>query len=456
MVSSELGDLIDRTPWIDTHEHLVEESSRLVPGIYSWPEAGAPAGASGHMLAIASDWTALLSLYAIDDLRNAGLREDEASAFQGEDLGPLEKWDLVAPFIAASRATGYLRAVDVTTERLFGMRLCRNNCKAIDTALRELRSRGYYRQVLRDVGNVVRCHVNSLEHNPFCETESPDLLQQDLSLVPLALGRHEAAESRSGIEVGSLDDYLSVIDRVFASDAPRAVAAKCAWAYRRPLAMDAPTDPPERAFARLRAETASTDERRTVEDFLMQRCLERATAYGLPVKIHLGYLAGVGLPPFRHVFSHVEDIAPVVQANPATQFVLMHMAWPSQERLLALAKHSPNVTVDLCWSWIVAPLATRRFVEQFLTTVPSNKLLCFGGDYTTVETVVGHAEIARRGLQGALESLVATGWITIDDALDLVPALMHGNAEQLFPARLADGSTAPTVESSIAAARLAT
>ena len=74
----------------------------------------------------------------------------------------------------------------------------------------------------------------------------------------------------------------------------------------------------------------------------------------------------------------------------------MHMAWPHQEQLLAVAKHHPNVVVDLCWSWIVTPLSTREFVRRFLTTVPATKLLCFGGDYMTVECVVGHAEIARR------------------------------------------------------------
>jgi hypothetical protein len=74
--------------------------------------------------------------------------------------------------------------------------------------------------------------------------------------------------------------------------------------------------------------------------------------------------------------------------------MLMHMAWPHQEQLLAVAKHHPNVVVDLCWSWIVTPVDARVRVRS-LTAVPATKLLCLGGDYMPVECVVGHAEIAR-------------------------------------------------------------
>ena len=124
-----------------------------------------------------------------------------------------------------------------------------------------------------------------------------------------------------------------------------------------------------------------------------------------------------------------------MQEYPRTTFVLMHMAWPQQEQLLALAKHQPNVVVDM--SWLVdgrATLGVSTSSQRFLTTVPATKLLCFGADYLTVENVVGHAELARRGLQRALEGSVADGWLTNDDALALVPLLMRDNAERILPA----------------------
>jgi hypothetical protein len=305
----------------------------------------------------------------------------------------------------------------------------------IDARLRALRVEGYYTRVLRTVANVERCQVNSLQQDPFCETQTPELLDQDLSLLPLVLGRHDRAEQLSGIQVSDLDHYLAVIAWCFERYAEGAVAVKCPWAYVRGLGVEAVDARPVGSFRRLRAGSATADDRRHVEDFLFGHCVERATAAGLPVKLHLGTLAGNGQPRLDAVHAHVADVTPLAQRHPDATFVLMHMAWPQQEQLLALAKHQPNVVVDLCWSWILAPRSTVDFVQRFLTTVPATKLLCFGGDMIAVESVVGHAEIARRGLQAALEGLVADGWLDADAALGLVEPLMRGNAERVLPTR---------------------
>ena len=134
--------------------------------------------------------------------------------------------------------------------------------------------------------------------------------------------------------------------------------------------------------------------------------------------------------------------ASLAQRNPDCTFVLMHMGWPNQEAALAVVKHMPNVVMDLCWSWIVSPASTRDFVRRFLTTVPASKLMCFGGDYTAVEPVIGHAEIARRGLAASLEQLVLDEWLTVNEALELVPPLMRGNATRVFRYEAA-GDTMP-------------
>jgi hypothetical protein len=52
--------------------------------------------------------------------------------------------------------------------------------------------------------------------------------------------------------------------------------------------------------------------------------------------------------------------------------------------------------------------------------------------------VVGHAEIARRGLAQALGELVDEGWLNEQEALDLVEPLMRGNAWETF--RIAEKS----------------
>jgi hypothetical protein len=430
-----LRDLIDATPWLDTHEHLVEEHHRLVPGGYEFIPTAQPKEGAEPRMRIPGDWTALLDpAYVMADLVCAGMPAEQAASFHSDQGCPAEEaWSAVEPYVAAARNTGYLRALDITTERLFGSRLERDTVEEIDKRLRALRAEGFYAKVLREVANVSRCQVHSVDSDLICLTRQPELLHQDLVLVPLVFGSYPAVEEACGIDVGELDDYLEVIEWVFAQFAGRASAVKCAWAYQRPLLVDVPSAPPRGEFIRVRRGTATAADRRFVEDFLLQRCIDLATAAGLPVKMHLGYLAGSHNPQFRHIFSDVADVVPLLQANPATTFVLMHIAWPKQEELLALAKHHPNVVVDLCWSWIVSPRSTQDFLERALTSLPASKLLCFGGDFQTVEHVVGHAEIARRGLQRTLEGLLADDWIAAADIEGRVATLMHGNAERIFP-----------------------
>jgi uncharacterized protein len=424
----ELGETIDATPWLDTHEHLVDEHHRLGPDPYTFTVA-----AVGDIpVTIASDWTALIDFYTLSDLSLAGMPTTAVEQLHRSERSPSEKWAMVEPFLAPVRNAGFARAMDISIERLFGLRLGEDTVEEIDARARALRVEGYYAHVLGEVANISRCHVNTADEDPFCETRHPDLLPQDLALTPLVWGEYPSLEQASGIEVGSLEDYLRVVDWCFERYADLAIAVKLDWAHQRGLAVEVPAEPPDREFVRLRAGEADTAERRRVEDFLLQRCLDLVTEAGLPVKIHLGQLGGSDAPAYRHVFDDVVDVVSLVQANPRTTFVLMHIAWPQQEQLLALAKHQQNVVIDLCWAWILAPLATREFLTRALTMLPVGKLLCFGGDYITVENVVGHAEIARRGLQSTLAHLVDCDWLTPSGAAELVPALMHGNAERIF------------------------
>lgn len=422
----ELDEAISSTQWVDTHEHLVEERDRL-RGAYEFIDSvhGTPA-------LIPADWSALTMDYAIWDLVSAGMPSEDAERFLSAELGPTEKWDLVAPYWGAVRASGYHRALDRTTEILFGARLSRESCEEIDAQLRALRQPGYYRDLINGSAGAKSSQVHSIDHDPFCETEYPDLLLQDLSLVPLVTGRDATVERDSGVEVATLDDYVAVIESCFARYGQRAIAVKCLWAYLRPLHTEVPEQPPNEAFELMRADRATAEQTREVQDYLFDVCVRLATDRGLPVKLHLGTLSGNRNPQLVHVPDHVRAATTLAQRYADARFVFMHMAWPYQEGMVAVAKHYPNAYVDLCWNWILAPEATRAFIASFLTSAPSNKLLCFGGDFLVAENIVGHAALARDGLRGALEDLVDSGWLNVDEACELVPALMCGNAEILF------------------------
>jgi hypothetical protein len=86
-----------------------------------------------------------------------------------------------------------------------------------------------------------------------------------------------------------------------------------------------------------------------------------------------------------------------------------------------------------CDDWA---LLFSHYFKKHIVTAPANKLLPFGGDYIPVEPVLGHAILARRGIALALSELVEERWLKLNDALDLVDPILHGNARQIF--RLAE------------------
>jgi uncharacterized protein len=426
-----IAEKVYATPFIDTHEHLIEESQRL-----AGPSSGAP-------LFLCDDWAYLFLHYALDDLKIAGMSPADAERFCGDKLSPREKWELFAPYWPYIRQTGYGRAVQISIQRLFGEDdVTADNVERITAKMRAGARKGFYHHILREVANIESCQVNSLDRT-FRESEYPDLLFQDISTVPMGSGLNvEELRRETNLPVTTLHECYQAIDWYFESYGQQAVATKNQSAYGRRLNYENVWEEDAAPlFARhARGEALNPAELKAVQDHLWRYSVRRATDYRLPVKLHTGYFAGTGYMPVERVSQNLKDLCPILQDFPDTKFVLMHITYPYQDELISVAKHYANVYVDLCWAWIVNPAATARFVKEFLMAVPANKLFTFGGDYTAVENVVGHAEIARHGLAQALSELTDEGWLSEMEALALVEPLMRGNAWSVF--RLAEKTAA--------------
>jgi uncharacterized protein len=418
-----IADEVNNTLFIDTHEHLLEESQRL-----TGPTSGAP-------LFTCDDWAYLFVHYAMDDLIIAGMSQPDTVKFSSSELSSKEKWDLFAPYWPYIRHTGYGKAVLISIQRLFDEEdVNADSVERITAKLRAQVQKGYYAHVLRDFAGVESCQVNSLDRI-FRVTEYPNLLFQDLSTCALSSELElDTLRRETGLPVNTLHECYQAIDWYFESYGQQAIATKNQSAYSRRLNyMNVSAEDAAPIFKRLASGHELTSaEYKAVHDHLWRYCVSKATAYHLPVKLHTGYFAGTGRMPLDQVSWNLKDLCPILQDFPTTRFVLMHITYPYQDELIALAKQYANVYVDLCWAWIVNPAVTTRFVKEFLMAVPANKIFTFGGDYTAVENVVGHAAIARHGLTQALSELVDEEWLTESEALTLVEPLMRGNAMDVF------------------------
>ena len=425
-MSDDIRALVEQTPFVDTHEHLWEESLR-VKALELKEESKTPA----------PDIGVFFSHYSDSDLHVAGMPGEAFSVVHRWDIAPEDKWKAIEPFYLRARNTGYMMNVRESLRMLYGEEdLTLDNVDRVSEKLRAAIRPGYYKTVLREVSNIEYTQVNSLEGHIFMETAQPDLLSQDLSFAALsAAGDREKLAEAAGVTLKSLKDWHAVIDWAFASYGPRAIAVKSQNAYGRGLNYDRVSE--EDAAPRFekmlaRPDKLAPEERKAIEDHLFHYCVNKATEYELPVKLHTGYYAGHNSMPLARLQGNPGEMCELCRAHPNTRFVFMHITYPYHDHAIAVAKQWSNAYIDMCWAWIINPVACVRFVKEFLGAAPACKLLTFGGDYLPVEMVPGHAALARRGLSQAITELVDEGWVNENTVQPLVERLMNGNAHKLF------------------------
>lgn len=419
-----IRDRVEETPFIDTHEHLIEESARL--------HGSHPNG----WLFPCNDWSYLLLHYFSDDLASAGMSVEKRKRLFSAEESSDAKFRLVEPYWQRAKHTGYGQAVRYTLQGLYGVDdLTAESIPHLEEAYHALVKPGFYRKVIREKSHIEVCQVNSLE-TVFLETEQPDLLQQDIGFPPLSTALDlSLIEKDLGKSAKTLEDWLSYLDWFFEKWGPHAVAAKNQSAYARRLNYQkVEREVAEPLFARLASGGhLNPHDQNTLQDFLFYYCVQKATEQGLPVKLHTGYYAGHGRMPLERLRQNAGDLCNLIQDFPETTFVLMHIGYPYQDEFIALAKHYPNVTIDMCWAWIINPAACVRFVKEFLLAAPANKLFTFGGDYFSVENIYGHSRVARLGIAQALTELIESGWLREEETPEIVARIMHQNARETFP-----------------------
>jgi predicted TIM-barrel fold metal-dependent hydrolase len=414
---------VDAIRVVDTHEHLVEEAVRL---------------ANGNL-----DFATLFESYASQDLVSAGMPPADWERCARAETPQGEKWRLFEPHYRAARNTAYIRAAEIAARDLYGIEELRaDTAETLTQRMRERNRPGVLRWILCERSGIEVAQVNSMdveddaEASPFFRQQSdPDLFLQDIGLAPLlfwpppveALAR-ETAES-----IESFAGYARAIDRLFELRAPSADAVKQQSAYWRVQSFDdVPAADAERVFDRAGREPdrVTPGEQKQLQDWAFHRCIRLSVEHDLPVKIHTGYKAGVNFMDLRHV--QPARLTNLFVQYPAARFDLFHIGYPYQEEVLALAKHFANVYVDLCWAWIIDPLASGRFLKQFVTAVPANKLFAFGGDYRVAEPVYGHLRIARDGITRALTELMDEGYLTSSEAVGIARRVLRENAMEVF------------------------
>jgi hypothetical protein len=417
---TDLAQHIEATPLMDTHEHLNDEKTYVENG----PD-------------VLCD---LFDNYVKDDLVSAGASPDAVKRLLDKnDPDIAGRFRGVEAAWRACEHTGYGEAVGIIARQVYKM----EEITVADIeagAERNLRMRqpGERLYLLKTVANLDHVQIDDFSWSCAPDPSGPDFFLYDLNWMAFCDGRFDSAElqKETGIEVRDLSTLGNAVAALFTKYAPCAIAVKTQHAYARTLTWQERDEADvERALRKHLANAGREDalteaERLCLGDWCWARGVEEAIVHNLPFKIHTGHYAGTGYMPMERI--RPAHLCPLLAKYPAARFVLMHIAYPYQDELVSLAKHYPNVWVDLCWAWSIDPFSARDFVRRMIHAVPSNKLFAFGGDTFWPNASVAYALMARHWLIRTLQDEVDDSLLSEKQAIALATRWMRTNQEACF------------------------
>ena len=430
---TELADFIRDATLIDTHEHMVREPA--------WVESG-PRD-------VLED---LFGNYVEADLVSAGASPDAvARLVDGADPDVDGRWSGIESAWHAIRHTGYGEAVAMSARHLYGIEeIGPDAVQRAQPKLEALRRPGERLRILRDLAKLD--HIQTDDKQIACppDESGPDFFFYDMSWVGFVYRGVDwaALETDTGVTISDLTSLDQAMEAVFEKHGPCAIAVKTQHAYNRTLHWERRSRADAaRAFSAILSER-DVDEaaRLCFGDWCLARGAELAGRHNLPVKIHTGYYAGTGSMRTERV--RAGHLCPLLIEYPDTRFVLMHMGWPYDDEVIAMAKHFPNAWADLCWAWSISPAAATRFVRQFAHTAPAGKLFAFGGDTNWPTTAYAYSRQMRRHLTRALQAEIAAGDMTEPEAIAFARRVLFENQMRCFDVegtRAANGGASRTI-----------
>lgn len=414
---TDLAQFIRETPLVDTHEHTFSESEYVENG----PDV------LQH----------LFHTYIATDLTAAGASPAAVERlFDTRDPDIAGRWNGVKDAWEFCQHTSYGQAARLIARLVYGMdTITLDAIQAAAPLNAEFRQPGGRLRLMRDMANLDHVQINHHMWACLPDASGPDFFLYDLRWVDFSCGTIDfpALRTETGIEVTDTASLREAMAALFARYGDCAIAIKTQHAYDRTLAWRERSDD-EAAPAlhkALRGTALSGADLVCLGDWGLARGVELAIEHNLPVKIHTGYMAfnNTMIEPDRLRSGY---LAPLFARYPAARFVLMHLAYPYTEELIAVAKNFPNVYVDMCWGWAMNFRTAVEFVRRMIHAVPVNKLFAFGGDTFWPAQTVAYAAQARDGLTRALHAEIADGTITETEAIRMAARVMRDNQYACF------------------------
>lgn len=406
---------VDSLHVVDTHEHLF--TPEIVNG---------------------SNFADLMLLFqqnGYDDLISANMPRSLFDSLYNEPLTPTQKWKFIEPFYLNAFNTSYMKVLQHGVNMLYGVDgLNERTAGRVSEEIKKTYSSSRFDLILKD-----SCKIDYVIQDGYYMEGKDDYfryakrfdhwinVRSNYTIDSLAIAQVDP--------IYFLGDYEKSLQDAFEAGVKDGMTVvKISLAYSRTLQFDkVPRETAQKVFRKLVNGNEDLvipfSEARPFQDYILYKLLELADKYDLPIAIHTGLQAGHG-----NILTHSD---PLLLTNlfmdfPGVKFVLYHGSYPFGGELAVLAKTFRNVYVDMNWMYSISPTYSERYLNEWLETVPVNKLMAFGGDCMAVENVYSELHIARGIITKVLTGKVRDGYFTEDEAKTVARMILHDNAIDFY------------------------
>lgn len=401
-IEKRLHDAVADLEIVDAHEHLPPEKEYLSfdycgPNFFAW--------------------------YICCDLGSSGMSAEFRETMRDAGHKPVEEWwPQIAPYWEHVRHGSYARAAVVTARDLYGIE------EINDSTIHELAGRiradntpGIYERILRDRCNI-RVALTCEPHTQF---------QNDPLLRPVPMLEPDPAWTVDGLQAHGRNENTDIrtLEDLVEAGARRLARMKSEGAVgfktRSEMRTDPSADEARATFERIR----NGDDCRNaapLADYLFWQYLKAVAELDVPVAVHAGVWRD-----FRTL--NPTWMIPWAMRLPETRFDLFHLGMPNAREAAFVGKNFPNVSLNLCWCYLISQQMTQRMIDELIDLVPLNKIIAFGGDYRyAVQKVYGHLVMARETVARSLARRVEEGDFSEDRAFDIAKMWFCDNPARIY------------------------
>ena len=380
-----------------------------------------------------------LEHYFSSDLVTAGMTFEQVQSVRDHSKPLMERWKAVEPYWKLARNTGYGRALDLTVKSLYGAeRIDGNTLEGINEAFQKTLAPGHsqYRKVLKEMSNIEYCVLDDYPdpdpayfRSAFCADEM---------FCPKSWERMDELEQETGVSISSLDGWIAACETMLQQMLDYGIhILKFHIAYWRSLRFEnasyAEADECYRHLLSLRGRAkwnpGYVQTTAAFQDYMLHRVMRFANEHGMTCQFHTGLQESGN--------NYISNADPSLLSNlfilyPNVRFDLFHIGYPYYHTMAALGKMFPNVYLDMCWAHIISPAASMAALDEWLDSVPINKIIGFGGDYIIIDAVYAHQLMARQHISKVLARKVENGIFGLDEAKWMAQRLLYDNPKAVF------------------------